>query len=148
MSEFVYLVEAENGLIKIGRSQDPCRRFQTLSTQAPILTRLIAYFPGWIEEERALHVECATQRAWGEWFRNVGPVTRLVESRWGQGVGAVRPWGFTTPERSHAEAMKGQAIKMRAHWANPVRRSAFLTALGRQPIAVASKPSQQPNPSA
>lgn len=67
---FVYLVRAENGLVKIGKTVDVASRFNTLNTTSPIDLELMGYICSDCagEIERALHSKFANVRARGEWF--------------------------------------------------------------------------------
>jgi hypothetical protein len=66
---FVYLIRAENGLIKIGRSADPAERllqFSSLPVAVELIHQIATNDMAWLEAE--LHAEYASQRVRGEWF--------------------------------------------------------------------------------
>lgn len=67
---YVYVVEAEPGVVKIGRSKDPERRVSQLSTGNPNTLELLASVEceNALEAERRLHREYSTEKASGEWF--------------------------------------------------------------------------------
>lgn len=66
----VYFIEAENGLIKIGVSDDPVSRFGQIRTMSPLPLRLRGVVPGAGNAgEAELHQRFAADRAHGEWFR-------------------------------------------------------------------------------
>lgn len=73
----VYFIQAgDNGPIKIGwTAGDPRARMASLQTGNPEPLRLLAYAPGTIEDERAMHERCASIRMIGEWFK---PEPQLV----------------------------------------------------------------------
>lgn len=68
--EYLYLIRAENGLIKIGYSEDVQRRYSLLNTASPIALELLWF----MESARArlieaeLHQRFASKRVRGEWF--------------------------------------------------------------------------------
>jgi repressor LexA len=90
---FIYLIEAENGLIKVGRAITPGDRVKAVRTHSPILARLIAQWPGGEAEEAALHVEFAEFRRHGEWFDSKGRFGSFAEGRRGLGVDTIPAWG-------------------------------------------------------
>jgi hypothetical protein len=67
----VYLVEAENGLFKIGMSENIMSRFGALANASPLELKLVCY----VECENArcieayLHERFQAKRVRGEWFR-------------------------------------------------------------------------------
>jgi hypothetical protein len=70
-SGYVYLLEAENGLYKIGRSKHPRFRIAELTKAiAPFEIKAIhtAWYPDCHQAERELHVAFSEQRRRGEWF--------------------------------------------------------------------------------
>lgn len=66
----VYLVRAENGLIKIGSALDVKLRLEELRTMSPVPIEIIGIFKyGGVDLEQLLHRELAVHRSHGEWFR-------------------------------------------------------------------------------
>jgi hypothetical protein len=65
---YVYFIEAENGLIKIGHTASIRERFKKLNTAVPMQLTLLRLIPGDQELERALHAQFAEHRVTGEWF--------------------------------------------------------------------------------
>jgi hypothetical protein len=68
----VYFIEAENGLIKIGMSDNPKKRFRSLRTMSPIKIELVKWIKldrtkSFILEQR-LHKIFKSYRVHGEWF--------------------------------------------------------------------------------
>jgi len=67
---FVYLICAENGLVKIGKTVDIASRLRTLNAMSPVDLKLV----GCVESEFAdelenrLHAEFDAVRVKGEWF--------------------------------------------------------------------------------
>ena len=71
MSDYIYFVEAENGLVKIGRTINLERRMQDLENISPIPLRLLIAVncDGKASKvEVAIHNKFGTQRHHGEWF--------------------------------------------------------------------------------
>lgn len=65
----VYAIQCvENGLIKLGVSNDPKRRLVALSCQSPVEMVLLASRPGGYQMEKELHKRFAEHRRRGEWF--------------------------------------------------------------------------------
>jgi hypothetical protein len=121
---FVYLIEAENGLIKIGVSTDPLRRAKDFYIHSPVLVRLIAYWPGWRCDEQELHAQFADYRNHCEWFRNVGAFAEFVEAKRGSNVAKITDWAeltyYVTAKRERHRELIGEAQKRM--WADPARR--------------------------
>jgi hypothetical protein len=71
MPVIVYLVRAENGLIKIGCAFDIVLRLVQLQAMSPVKLELLAYVDGEqaAKFERALHRHFDGDRSHGEWFR-------------------------------------------------------------------------------
>lgn len=67
---FVYLVRAENGLVKIGKTSDMERRFKTLDTMCPVDLEIVGCISSELadELEDKLHAEFDDVRVKGEWF--------------------------------------------------------------------------------
>lgn len=74
---YVYFMEAENGLIKIGWSEQPHKRLANLVRLTPLTLSLLAAVPGSTQDERSLHEHFASLRQQGEWFRS-SPELRSV----------------------------------------------------------------------
>jgi hypothetical protein len=70
-TDWTYLIRAANGLVKIGCSAEPERRFHALSTMSPVALELVALCPGGYSAERYLHDRFREHRSHGEWFREV-----------------------------------------------------------------------------
>ena len=123
-SSQVYVAEAENGMLKIGVSNNAVQRVIALHLQSPIRVRLIALFPGSYRDELKMHDRFKDQRAWGEWFYPCGSILQFVsENRWhgckpvewhelnGAGLG----WQSAT-------AREKRSVSMKAAWAKPGAR--------------------------
>jgi hypothetical protein len=65
---FIYFVESEHGLVKIGFSVSLRERFKKLQTCSSLPLKLLGLRRGTIEGERQLHKRFAAQRVRGEWF--------------------------------------------------------------------------------
>jgi predicted GIY-YIG superfamily endonuclease len=70
-SGYVYLIEAENGLVKIGRTEDVERRLSSINSASPICVTLLhsEFVKDAVEMERVLHDRFQSKRMRGEWFR-------------------------------------------------------------------------------
>ena len=92
VEQHVYIIEAQNGLIKIGTAQDPKARLAQVRTHSPVKARLVAVWLGDSNQERELHT--LFRRWWShcEWFRCEGAVARFVEMVRGRGVKSVPEW--------------------------------------------------------
>lgn len=69
-SNYLYLIRAENGLVKIGISCDVEKRLVSLNTASPVELRLLFFLEPTDarKTERNLHVRFAKKRVKGEWF--------------------------------------------------------------------------------
>lgn len=108
----VYFIQAgDDGLIKIGRSDNVERRLKALQRGAPVELRVLATFPGGAREEAALHLLLDADSSHGEWFRpteavltaaHEGPpsvppppqIEEVLEGR-GPGTSALSAWGWS-----------------------------------------------------
>lgn len=90
---FIYLIEAQNGLVKIGIAQNVRDRYQASRVCSPVLTRLIAMWPGTRIDEDALHERFRSVREHGEWFALRGEFAAFVDRSRGLGVGYIPTWG-------------------------------------------------------
>lgn len=67
---YVYAIQAENGLVKIGTTaSDPKARMKALQTGHPERLSLLCYFPGDHRVEAEIHQALSVARHHGEWFR-------------------------------------------------------------------------------
>ncbi len=76
-AEIVYFMQADNGLIKIGKSSpvNIKRRLQGLRAGSPCSLKLLYCFSGTKGTEKQLHFALADYRKHGEWF---SPGLRLI----------------------------------------------------------------------
>lgn len=63
----IYFIETQ-GLVKIGYSNDPKRRFQMLATGCPTKSTLVAVCEGDEADEKRLHSRFGSHKLRGEWF--------------------------------------------------------------------------------
>lgn len=80
MSGFVYAIRSGCGLVKIGWSSDPQKRFGKVQSDAPQPCVLVGAIPETREYEAALHAKFSAFRERGEWFREEGDVAAFVTS--------------------------------------------------------------------
>jgi hypothetical protein len=88
----VYLIEAENGLVKIGFGAEPAQRAASVRLHSPVLTRLIAHWPADRAEGVELHERFESVRQHGEWFRPEGLFAQFVSQRRGLNVAEIADW--------------------------------------------------------
>jgi hypothetical protein len=122
----IYLIEAENGLLKIGSSEAPESRYKAFAAYAMCAVRLIAKWPGEIGDELALHKRFAGQRSYNEWFRIEGDLAEFAEAHRGLNTPEIPDWRDMSPstalDRRKAAALKRSAT-LRQMWADPVWRA-------------------------
>jgi hypothetical protein len=77
---YIYIIEAANGLYKIGQSKKPKRRFQTLEMASPVRLHLLKKFEvdNMLAAEFALHERFEERRIKGEWFRLKSEDLKLI----------------------------------------------------------------------
>lgn len=125
---YVYVVEAQNGLIKIGCSRVPENRAATMSAHSPVLIRLIAKWPGSQAGERELHERFADYRHHNEWFSLVGPVAEFASEVRGKGV-EIPSWDslmFLAEGERKSQRSERASRKARERWADPDWRSKWM----------------------
>ncbi len=122
MNWFVYVVEAQNGMIKIGVSRSPNSRASACNLHSPIPTRLIAAWPAPYRTERDIHNQYAKYRAHNEWFNCDGDMAIFVAAVRGRGIDRVLDWseidGSTRAQRK-ASAIRKQSVKLKIVWSAP-----------------------------
>lgn len=78
--EIVYFLRAGD-FIKIGKATgSPKSRIATLQTGCPFQISVLAYMPGGLAEESALHQRFAALRTHGEWFRASPDLLSFIDS--------------------------------------------------------------------
>jgi len=82
---YIYIIQAENGLCKIGISTNPKRRLSTLQTGSPVSLKLIFQFEGNYDTEEQLHNMFAHKQQHGEWFRlsndDLASIAEIIEEQ-------------------------------------------------------------------
>jgi len=120
---YVYVIEARNGVIKIGRSECPAMRVKLFDLYSPVKTRLIAMWPDIMQAEAELHRRFHAQRLHAEWFLIEGPVADFVNEVRGCGLPeGVADWNLPTVESREEKRIRknlAQSERMKAIWANP-----------------------------
>lgn len=118
----IYLIQAENGYIKIGSADDPHRRFKCYPASSPLQLRLIAILPGKTKDELQLHRRFDACRRHSEWFFPDGEMTKFVAEVWGQGLDAVADWAVDYRAAREESKRRGRLARIEAHkrlWATP-----------------------------
>lgn len=67
----LYVILARNGLTKIGKSNNPQKRFREIDNLSPVELRLVIYFSydaKAVDLEKILHRTFTDKRVKGEWF--------------------------------------------------------------------------------
>lgn len=125
MSSYVYIIEAQGGLAKIGCARAPDQRLATVRTHSPLPTRLVAMWPGVIADEMALHRRFERQRTHSEWFRVEDEFLCFMAEVRGRGLDRIAAWDEVTyashDTRKGLRAVRHSAA-MKALWANPAFR--------------------------
>lgn len=132
-ADFVYVIEAQNGLVKIGASIRPKDRLQQIRLYCPILARLVAMWQAPRGEELRLHAQFDAHRSHKEWFRVEGKVIDFLSEVWGRGVGDIPGWHDLTfhEEDGKARLHAGRSRRAKAMWADPVWRAALAESKSR-----------------
>lgn len=130
----VYVVEAENGLFKLGSSRFPEKRADAICAHSPCRVRLVAIWPGRVIDEQALHARLEPFRSHHEWFEKMGDAEVFFSAVFGRGLAAVKDWSeCDRPTMFGRRKALSDAAKKK--WADPAYRAAR------------SKPIQRPAPS-
>jgi hypothetical protein len=88
---FVYVVQADTGHVKIGRSTMPEVRIASLRTCCPVEVRVVGVVRADYDMEPRLHRACAASRVRGEWF---DPTREVASALWDH-LGLLLPgWGL------------------------------------------------------
>ena len=66
--DHLYVIQSEDGPIKIGRSVNPKARVASLQTASPSRLRLVRLYPSEGHRERSLHRTFSPLHVRGEWF--------------------------------------------------------------------------------
>jgi hypothetical protein len=115
----IYIVEAENGMAKIGSSVNPEKRIQTLRTHSPLLLRFVAIWPGVRRDETMLQARFANCRSHCEWFLIEGEFAEFVAKKWGKGIEAIEPWeSLSYWIDKEAKLSRSKALRSASHKAN------------------------------
>jgi hypothetical protein len=76
----IYFIETE-GMVKIGYSNDPRRRFHNLSIGCPTRCTLVAVIEGGKVEEKRIHEMFKADRIRGEWFKFTVEINTFMRER-------------------------------------------------------------------
>lgn len=78
----VYVVLAENGLVKIGSAMNPAERLLGLQGQSPVRVKLtlLGAMIGTRDLERTIHRRLRRHCSHGEWYRNEGDAKRVIDA--------------------------------------------------------------------
>lgn len=111
--KFIYIVEAENGRVKIGRSRSPEQRIVCIRTHSPLMVRLIAVWEDTAGAEAALHDKFAPARLHCEWFMPTREVLAFVRERRGVGVDEIMSWDEVRLIRHSSDARARRMLNAR-----------------------------------
>lgn len=129
---YVYLIEAQNGVAKIGCARDPYQRLAAVRTHSPVLVRLIAIWPGNYAGERLLHARFDQHRLASEWFQIDGTFRQFVAESHGTGLDAVQPWSDLTFHNAGEKTARSKRLRqaaMKEIWRDPVWKLEQLASL-------------------
>jgi hypothetical protein len=76
-----FILAAELGLIKIGKSKNPRTRLQQLKAQSPVRMKLLKAIKGGRILERRLHHRFRLMRHRGEWFNDCRKLRNYIDSK-------------------------------------------------------------------
>lgn len=82
----IYVIQAENGMVKIGCSKHPATRIASIQFNSPLQLRLIAILDGNGADERRLHSRFDQSRRHNEWFAPDREVVLFLADVWGKGL--------------------------------------------------------------
>jgi predicted DNA-binding transcriptional regulator AlpA len=89
----LYIVQAETGFIKVGRSDDAAKRVQGLQAAQACAVALLHVAPGLGPEETELLKRLAGRRVRGEWFDGTLAARDIIEGF----LGVRLHWPYATP---------------------------------------------------
>lgn len=124
---FLYVIEAQNGVLKIGSSETPFSRAAACHAHSPVPCRLIAAWEGKREEEARLHHSFAAHCSHSEWFRIEGVVAAFADFVRGTGVEAIPEWdaiSFAGRDERRRIAAGRRSAALKAKWSDPEYRQA------------------------
>jgi hypothetical protein len=127
---FCYIIEAENGMAKIGVSAKPHGRLTTVAGHSPVCVRLVAMWPGSTQDERRLHERFSDYRRFREWFEIAGDLEAFILEQRGVGVDNIPSW--TGLRHANGDAWlaarrQQQAMSLKMAWKQGrVQRSRFV----------------------
>lgn len=119
---FVYVIEAQLGVIKVGWSYTPLGRLKTVRTHSPVPVRLYAFWPGTMDDERDIQFRLRAHRTHCEWFRIEGETIDFMREARGRGVEAVEDWaslGSPASEDLRLRKAAARSARMKEVWASP-----------------------------
>ena len=85
MTGFIYVISSERGIVKIGYSKNPKRRFGSVQTGSD-RCKLLGYVPGTREQEISIHRSLDSSRFHGEWYRPDPEVQVFIDRVAGHGI--------------------------------------------------------------
>jgi hypothetical protein len=102
----VYFIQSGDH-IKIGKSNNPWKRFDSLQTGSPAPLKMLAIMPGDIETEEELHERFSELSVRGEWFRATSELIRFAAK-----VRREFPEAQQGPKKSPIVALKNTISKL------------------------------------
>lgn len=115
----IYVIEAQNDLIKVGMSRSVDARLLAMRLLCPVLVRLVAQWPAKPGMERALHKLMEAQRSHAEWFRVEGAAKVFLDEVRGRGVDGVPEWSALVFEPGKAEAAQDASRRVKGRYRRP-----------------------------
>ena len=134
----IYVIEAENGLFKVGSSRAALQRVNSIAAHSACRVRLVALWIGMVRDEQVLHEILDAHRQHHEWFRKEGEAARFFEAVFGRGMTSVPVWEnhdrATMPSRR-----KALSVALKRKWADPAYRASMSrTSAAKPSLAEAS----------
>ena len=78
---FIYFIQSENDLIKIGWTENIKKRINNLQTNSPFILNMLYFFKGTIEQEGNLHKKFEKYKHHNEWFQTNKEILTYIQNR-------------------------------------------------------------------
>lgn len=109
---FVYFIlDATNGMVKIGKAGAPVKRLSSLQTATSAELELAGLLAGGVTLEREIHEHFAESRVRGEWFRVTNELIDLVKAAHAAGTRKNDPLPTSRP-KTYNDFSKPELTKM------------------------------------
>lgn len=118
MTEYIYVIKAQNGLFKVGITKDPLIRFKSIYANSPIDVSLLFCIEcqDSLKIEREIHAKFSSKCHHGEWLALSDDDVLYIET-----LGS--KCHFDTTDRAGLKAVKGKSTRYSSLCQNCNRRS-------------------------